>query len=39
MLNLLITPDFPPEFFANWHMFNTQVRQGLHPACQARFAQ
>ena len=27
MLNLLITPDFPPEFFANWHMFNTQLQR------------
>ena len=29
MLNLLITPDFPPEFFANWHMFNTQLQRAL----------
>ena len=29
MLNLLITPDFPPEFFAHWHMFNTQLQRAL----------
>ena len=29
MLNLLITPDFSPEFFANWHMFNTQLQRAL----------
>lgn len=29
MLNLLITPDFPPEFFANWHMFNMQLQRAL----------
>ena len=32
MLNLLITPDFPPEFFANWHMFNTQLQRALDTA-------
>ena len=29
MLSLLIAPDFPPEFFANWHMFNTQLQRAL----------
>ena len=29
MLNLLITPDFSPECFANWHMFNTQLQRAL----------
>ena len=32
MLNLLITPDFPPEFFAHWHMFNTQLQRALDTA-------
>ena len=29
MFSLLIAPDFPPEFFANWHMFNTQLQRAL----------
>ena len=32
MLNLLITPDFPPEFFALWHMFNTPLHRALDTA-------
>ena len=32
MLNLLITPDFPPEFFAHWHMFNTPLQRALDTA-------
>ena len=32
MLNLLITPDFSPEFFAHWHMFNTQLQRALDTA-------
>ena len=32
MLNLLITPDFPPEFFAHLHMFNTQLQRALDTA-------
>lgn len=27
MLNFLIAPDFPPEYFAGWHMFNTQLQR------------
>ena len=32
MLNFLIAPDFPPENFSGWHIFNTllQKRTGLH---------
>ena len=29
MCSLLIAPDFSPEFFANWHMFNTQLQRAL----------
>ena len=32
MFSLLIAPDFPPEFFANWHMFNTQLQRALDTA-------
>ncbi|XXQ67704.1 PhnD/SsuA/transferrin family substrate-binding protein [Neisseriaceae bacterium B1] len=27
MLNFLIAPDFPPEDFAGWHLFNTQLQR------------
>lgn len=27
MLNFLIAPDFPPENFAGWHLFNTQLQR------------
>ena len=27
MLNFLIAPDFPPEYFTGWHMFNTQLQR------------
>ena len=29
MFSRLIAPDFSPEFFANWHMFNTQLQRAL----------
>ena len=29
MLNLLITPDFPPDFFAHGHMLHTQLQRAL----------
>lgn len=31
-LNFLVAPDFPPQNFAGWHMFNTvlQKRSGMH---------
>lgn len=29
MLNFLIAPDFPPEEFAGWHLFNTQLQRIL----------
>ncbi len=27
MLNFLIAPDFPPEDFAGWHLFNTNLQR------------
>lgn len=27
MLNFLIAPDFPPEYFAGWHIFNTNLQR------------
>lgn len=30
MLNFLIAPDFPPEEFAGWHLFNTQLQRILN---------
>lgn len=29
MLNFLIAPDFPPEDFAGWHLFNIQLQRLL----------
>lgn len=31
-LNFLVAPDFPPQHFAGWHLFNTvlQKRSGVH---------
>lgn len=34
MINFLIAPDFPPQFFAGWHLLNTRLQRvtnaGIH---------
>lgn len=29
ILNFMIAPDFPPEYFAGWHLFNTKFQRLL----------
>ena len=29
MLNFLIAPDFPPENFVGWHIFNTVLQRKI----------